>query len=112
MNFFQNLKNSGFDVIISCDGDKNSTLVTSQVPNAKTTLLKNSIVLLYSEENSTRTSVTVPNLKGMTLTEAKSYLKKKNLNISYTGTGKVSKQSIKQGIAVEKGTIIDVTLSY
>lgn len=106
------LKNAGFDAIITCSDDKNSTLVTTQVPSNETKLLKDSVVLLYTEKNSTRTSVTVPNLKGMSLTSAKSALKKKNLNISYSGTGTVSKQSIKQGIAVEEGTIIEVTLSY
>lgn len=106
------LKNAGFTPIISCDGDKNSTLVTTQVPDSRTILLKDSVVLLYSEENSTRTSVTVPDLTGMTLTKAKSTLKQKNLNISYTGTGLVSSQSIKKGTSVEEGTIINVTLSY
>ena len=106
------LKNAGLTPIISCDGDKNSTLVTTQVPAAKTSLLKDSVVLLYSQENSTRTSVTVPELTGMTLTEAKSALKKKNLNISYTGTGLVSSQSIEKGTSVEEGTIIKVNLSY
>lgn len=90
------LKNAGLNAIISCNGDKNSTLVTAQVPSNGTTLLKDSVVLLYSEENATRTSVTVPNLKGLTLTQAKTALKKKNLNISYTGTGIVSSQSIKK----------------
>ncbi len=106
------LKNAGLNSVISCNGDKNSTLVTTQVPTSGTKLLKNSIVLLYSEENSTRTSVTVPNLSGMTLTEAKAILKQKNLNISYTGTGLVSSQSVKKGTSVEEGTIINVTLSY
>jgi len=106
------LKNAGFDAIIAYSGDKNSTLVSAQVPNARTILLKDSVVMLYTEENSARTSVTVPNLSGMTLTQAKSTLRKKNLNISYTGTGKVSKQSIKQGTSVEEGTIINITLSY
>lgn len=106
------LKNAGLDAIISCDGDKNSTLVSSQVPEAKTVLLKDSVVMLYTEENSARTSVAVPNLTDMTLTEAKAALKKKNLNISYSGTGTVSKQSIKQGTSVEKGTVINVTLSH
>ena len=106
------LKNSGLNVVISCEGDKNSTLVTTQVPNAKTTLLKDSVVVLYSEENSTRTSVTVPNLIGMTLTQAKAALKKKNLNISYTGTGTVSSQAFEKGASVEEGTVINVTLSY
>ena len=106
------LKNSGLNPIISCNGDKNSTLVTTQVPSSGTKLLKDSVVLLYGEENSTRTSVTVPDLTGMTLTQAKIALKQKNLNISYTGTGVVSKQNIKHGNSVEEGTIINITLSY
>lgn len=106
------LKNAGLNPIISCEGDKNSTLVTTQVPISKITLLKDSVVLLYSEENSTRTSVAVPDLTKMTLTQAKATLKKKNLNISFTGTGLVSSQSIKKGTSVEEGTVINVTLSY
>ncbi len=106
------LKNAGFNVIVSSDSDKNSTLVTAQVPSARTILLKDSTVVLYSEDNTTRTSVSVPNLKGMTYTEAKNALKKKHLNISYTGTGVVSGQSVKQGNSVEEGTVINVTLSH
>lgn len=106
------LKNAGFNPIISCDGDKNSILVTTQVPSARTILLKDSVILIYSEDNSTRTSVSVPDLTGMTLTKAKSTLKQMNLNISYTGTGIVSSQSIKKGTSVEEGSIISVTLSY
>lgn len=106
------LKNAGFNVIISGNTDKNSALVTSQVPEARKILLKDSTIVLYTKENSTRTSVTVPNLNGMTLSQAKSALKEKNLNISYTGTGLVTSQSIKQGTSVEEGTIINVTLSY
>lgn len=106
------LKNAGFNAIISCDGNKNSTLVTTQVPSARSILLKDSAVLLYTEENSTRTSVTVPDLTKMTLTKAKKTLKQKNLNISYTGTGLVASQSAKAGTSVEEGTIINVTLSY
>lgn len=106
------LKNAGLNVVFSSDEDKNSTLVKTQVPSSGTMLLNDSVVLLYSNENSTRTSVNVPNLKGMTFSQAKSTLKKYNLNISYTGTGTVSSQNIKSGSPVEEGTIINVTLSY
>lgn len=106
------LKNAGLNVIFSDGSDKNSTLVATQVPSARTMLLNDSTILLYSEKNSTRTSVTVPNLKGMTFSEAKSALKKCNLNISYTGMGVVSKQNIESGASVEEGTIINVSLSY
>ena len=106
------LKNAGLEAVTSSDIDKNSTLVSAQFPSERTIVLKDSVVLLYSEENSTRTSVTVPNLKNMTLSQAKRELKKKNLNISYTGTGVVTSQSIKAGTSVEEGTIVNVKLSY
>ena len=106
------LKNAGLTAIISCDEDKNSTLVNSQVPAARTILLKDSVVLLYSEENSIRTSVSVPDLTGMTLTQAKATLKKMNLNISYSGSGLVTSQDIKTNTSVEEGTIINVKLSH
>lgn len=106
------LKNAGFNAIISCKGDKNSTLVTTQVPPAQLNLLKDSVVLLYTQENSTRTSVVVPDLTKMSLSKAKSTLKEKNLNISYTGTGTVASQSVKTGTSVEEGTVINVKLSY
>ena len=106
------LKNSGFSPVVVSNGDKNSTLVSTQVPAARTILLKDSTVLLYSEENSTRTSVTVPDLTKMTLTQARTKLKQMNLNLSYTGTGIVSSQNIKAGTSVEEGTIIEVKLAY
>lgn len=106
------LKNAGFSTSISFDGDKNSTLISTQVPSANTKVTKNSTVILYTENNSTRTSVTVPNLKGMSLSKAKSMLKDKKLNINYSGSGLVASQDVKAGNSVEEGTVINVTLSY
>lgn len=68
--------------------------------------------MLYSENNSTRTSVTVPDLSGMSLAKAKSTLKDKKLNINFSGSGLVVNQSVKKGSSVEEGTVINVTLSY
>lgn len=106
------LKNAGFTISVSSNIDKNSTLVSTQVPSARTILTKDSVVILYSEDNSTRTSVTVPDLKGMSLSKAKSTLKEKNLNINFSGSGLVVSQDVKYGSSVEEGTIINVTLSY
>ena len=105
------LKNSGFDVRVNCSGDKNSVLVTSQVPSARTSIVSGSTIILYTEENSVRTSATVPNLKGLSLAAAKKELKSRRLNIEYTGSGLVASQSIASGEAVEEGTIIKVVLS-
>ena len=55
-------------------------------------------------------SQTVPNLKGMSLSEAKAALNNKNLNIKYTGHGKVTSQDIISGTKVEEGTVINVVL--
>ena len=106
------LKNAGFNTSISFDGDKNSTLVSTQVPAARSIVTKDSVVILYTENNSTRTSVTVPDLKGMSLSKAKSKLKEKNLNINYSGSGLVVSQDAKAAKTVEEGTVINVTLSY
>ena len=106
------LKNAGFSTSISFKGDKNSTLVSTQVPVARTILPKDSTIILYTEDNSTRTSVKVPDLKGMTLSKAKSVLKAKNLNLNYSGSGLIVSQDTKAGSSVEEGSIIKVTLSY
>ena len=104
------LENAGFDVQINVSGDANEVLVTDQVPKPGVSLLKGSIVCLYTEENDVRISVNVPNLKGKTLSQARSALKDKNLNISYEGTGQVVSQSITEGTTVEEGTIVEVVL--
>ena len=106
------LKNSGLNVIIHCDGDKNSSLVSTQVPSARTIILKDSTVILYGENNSTRTSVAVPDLTGMSLTSAKAALKNRHLNIAYSGTGLIASQDTSAGTSVEEGTIINVTLAH
>ena len=105
------LKNAGLNPFTSFTGNKNSTLVSTQVPAARTIISKDSVVILYTENNSTRTSITVPNLKGMTLSKAKSTLKKLNLNISYSGNGIITSQTEKAESTVEEGTIIHVKLS-
>ena len=46
----------------------------------------------------------------MSLSEAKATLKNKNLNIKYSGTGKVTSQDVTSGSKVEEGTVITVVL--
>lgn len=106
------LKNAGFTTRTSFTGNKNSTLVSTQVPKARTMVTKDSVVILYTDDNSTRTSVTVPDLKGMNLAKAKSTLKEKNLNINFSGNGLVTSQDIKADDTVEEGSIITVKLAY
>ena len=101
------IENQGFECKISGNEDD---IVSAQMPVAGTTLIKDSIVKIYTEESDTRVSQKVPNLKGKSLSEAKAALKNKNLNIKYTGSGKVASQEIMAGTSVEEGTVVSVVL--
>ena len=101
------LEKQGFECQISGNSDD---IVSEQIPVAGTSLIEGAIIKLYTENNDTRVSQKVPNLKGMSLSEAKAALKNKNLNIIYSGTGKVTSQDITAGTSVEEGTVINVVL--
>lgn len=93
------LENLGFNVVSENTNKSNSILVTEQVPDKNTSVIEGATVVLYTEENDVRTSVKVPNLIGKTLTEAKKALADENLNISYSGSGKVVSQNIAERCA-------------
>lgn len=101
------IENQGFECKISGNEDD---IVSAQMPVAGSSLIEGSIVKIYTEDNDTRVSQKVPNLKGMSLSEAKAALKNKNLNIKYTGSGRVASQEIMAGTSVEEGTIVNVVL--
>ncbi len=85
-------------------------LVQDQNPKPGNSLPKGSIVVLYGQGNTTSTSVSVPDLKGMNSSQAASILKSKNLNISVEGSGNVISQDYSPNEQVPEGTIIKVTL--
>lgn len=105
------LHEAGFRTKISIEGDPNTVIVTEQTPKAGTSLQKNSIIILYTEENNVRTSVDVPDLRGMGISNATSALKEKNLNIIYEGRGTVISQSPSYTTSVEEGTVVKVVLA-
>lgn len=102
------LKNAGFTTKITTSNDKNSTVVTEQVPKPGATLSKDSIIMLYDQD--TRTSATVPDLTGKGKYQATTELRNANLNISVEGTGTVVSQDPPKGSKVDAGTVIKVTL--
>lgn len=104
------LKDNGFKSISNVTGNKNELIVTDQVPKPGVKLSENSVVCLYTTENTSRTTIKMPNLKGKTLQEAANMLKAINLNYTYEGSGKVMNQSILTDEAVEEGTVIKLTL--
>lgn len=105
------LKEAGFTTKINTQNDKNSTVVIDQVPKPGVSLSKDSIIVLYDADNAVRTSVTVPDLTGKNLSQAKSVLKGLNLNISINGTGTVVSQDPAKDTKVEEGSVINVNLT-
>lgn len=103
------LENAGFEVKIPSNVDINTELVTDQTPKPGISLENKSIVFLY-DKNSTPTSVTVPDLKGMNKSEALNTLKSQNLNISVEGSGNVLSQDYTKDTQVPEGTVINVVL--
>ena len=105
------LNNAGFDnVNLVCSGDKNTSLVAEQVPKPGAQLQDSATIMVYSTDDTTRTSVEVPDLQGMSASQATSTLKDKKLNIRIDGSGSVISQDYSKGTQVEEGTIISVTL--
>lgn len=102
------LNNAGFTTKISTSNDKNSTVVTDQVPKPGVALSKNSIIMLYDQD--TRVSTTVPDLTGKSKYQSTTELRNSNLNISVEGTGTVVSQDPPKGSNVDAGTVVKVTL--
>lgn len=101
------LEKAGFTCSTSADSDD---LVTEQYPVKGSQLAEDAIVKLYTEDDNTRVSVSVPNLIGKSFSKAKELLEEKNLNYSVTGSGIVVSQDPIGNTAVEEGTIIKITL--
>lgn len=104
------LKNAGFNVNLAGNEDT-SILITDQTPKPGISLLNGANVFLYTDANNIKTSVTVPNFKGMTPAQAINSANSKGLNLSLNGSGIVISQDTASGSTVEIGTVITVNLS-
>lgn len=105
------LENSGFDVSYELgeDVDDNLVRVTEQFPKPGAQLRPNSVICLYTENSSTKISVQIPNIKGMTIDEATATLKELNLNLKIEGNGNIiSSQDPLPDTSHEEGTIVNV----
>lgn len=103
----QTLKDLGISTVTSAD---DSEIVTIQTPKAGVTISKGGVCRLYTDEHDTSVSVTVPDLKGKSLSNVTATLKNKNLNIQATGSGIVVSQDPAVGATVEEGSVVKVTL--
>ena len=105
------LESNGFNVVVPDGVDENTTLVTDQMPKPGNYLENGSKIYLYTSENDVRTSVTVPDVKGLSIQEATSKLQDTNLNVIVEGTtGVVVSQSVMAGKEVEEGSIVTIVI--
>ena len=104
----------GFEVEIVGDG----SVVRSQSPAADTLMeSQNAKIILYTEKDMEKSTVTVPDLSGKTAVSANEILANHGLNIRIEGTNNYMSgsgavavaQSHAPGSEVEKGTVITVT---
>ncbi|MGN1310805.1 MAG: PASTA domain-containing protein [Clostridia bacterium] len=103
------LKDCGFNVNLTGNEDT-STLIIDQNPKPGVSLIKGSNVFLYTENNNIKSSVTVPNFKGMTAAQAINSANSKGLNLVLEGSGVVISQNTASGTEVEIGSVITVNL--
>ncbi len=96
------------------DGDK----VVAQMPEGGSTIPQNGIVVLYTEQGSIESDVTVPSFKDCSLSEANYLASEYGLNLQIQGVtedgGSVYavSQSIEPGTQVPRGSIITVEFVY
>lgn len=106
------LNNLGFNVISNTVLDPATALVNDQMPKAGVNLEEGAIICLYTSDDDEKVQVAVPDIRGMSATQAEATLKQHNLNIKFDGTGgKVISQEPTYGTQLEEGTIINVVIS-
>lgn len=105
------LGESGYTVKVVGSGKK----VRKQAPEAGKLIPKNGVVVLYTEEDAATEMTTVPNLTGMTVSQARYTARNAGLNVQVVGAsgdaaGASYSQSISKGTKVALGSTI--TVSY
>ena len=82
-------------------------MVLSQSPSSNTTVPSGGVVVLYTEKNSKKTT-TVPNFKGLTISEANSLAAQNNINIEISGNNLTSSNVVAYSQSTEKGTKVEI----
>lgn len=88
--------------------------VVKQVPSVGSKMPKDGIVYLYTESEN-ETMVPVPNVVGLSPTQAKNKLQAANFNVTIKGeatdhaNSKIISQNIKEGIMTPIGTVVEIT---
>lgn len=92
----------------------NGEKVVKQLPAGGSSVYSGGVVILYTEEESEKATVTVPSFTGLTLSAVNTLAAQYGLNVSFKGNTNSLKavvsyqQSIAANTTVEKGTVVEV----
>lgn len=107
------LDNYGLTFRVEGEGDT----VVSQLPRAQSEIAAGSEIIVYTDDSeSADRTVPVPNIAGLSVSQAKSVLAEYGLYLHTTGasvtneSAVVSKQSVEYGTEVKYGSVIEATL--
>ncbi len=106
------LKEYGFFTTAGTEGQKPEDIVTHIYPAIGGSVPQGSTLVLYSGKDPVPVTVTVPNLSGRTIDEARSSLARVGLNLRMSGLGIASAQEQDAGTIVEKGEVIGVQFQH
>lgn len=106
------IENEGFTVTVKGDGEK----VLAQVPRGAMTIPQGGNVVLYTDEESAKEQVEVPDFKGYSVSDVNYLASVSNVNVSITGATNsglsyASSQSVEPGTKVSPGTVITVAFT-
>ena len=103
---------------VGINGSSNGTgeIVQAQLPIAGSVVSNSATVIMYMDGQAPQTTITMPDLSGMTLERAKSTLQTRGLYVRIKGSqGKgnivVTKQDVEPGLTVAYGQVITIEMS-
>lgn len=108
------LKEQGFEYNlpgIDENADLSQIKVTEQIPRHNSYVMAGAKIVLYTNSETERQTVRVPNLIGYSLSEAIETLKEMGLNVQANNIGNVISQNIEHGTVVNKGSVIVLELT-
>lgn len=103
------VQEDGFEVYVCGEGDT----VCAQVPQAGSKIPRGGRVVLYTTTDSTKETVTVPDMVGYTVSEVNSIAAEYNINVSFSGSVDQDSvysysQSVDPNTEVSLGTVVTV----
>lgn len=106
------------DIGLNCETVGDGDIIVDQIPKVSSKLSNGSKVVVYTEGSTAEKTVTIPNLKGCTASQANKLLTDAGLNIRIKGlsanggAANCISQTPSAGTSVERGTVVTLEFAY